>query len=494
MSSTRRATDDKFHQERFSSIPELSGDAINGFLAAKRIRLVRDEGVREVLWWIQLISLEPGGVQKICEELEKTFHDRFGTPTFRKWRKLGNNDVNALGLRQYLRLREEFGFEKWDKDNMPICSRQYEVEYFESELKSKAEDLPEILTRFCVDPAADITKGVWFFEDLLGALQTLRQRFIDSARSRLANTVVSQQMLNEFDYFYNQRQNISILGKSGIGRTVTTRAACDMHAGMIRYVETPSSNDDRSFYVAVARALGVARGAAFNTQQIKLKIEETLNVSGLMLAIDECQYLWPQTMSPRGIPSRMLWIKSVSDAGTPMALIGLDIFSRWQELYVKKTLWPDEQFERRFPRRLLLPAQHPKEDFLKIARVLFPEGDLRSWKMLAGLAYIPLVRGTEKRPRFVNRTASAMEEAANRARYCAKRAARKGATFNDIRAAVNDQLGAIAEKAEQSHGQGACCSDVAEALKDACKCSAKRVAPPARKISTPQLGWRSEQF
>jgi hypothetical protein len=114
------------------------------------------------------------------------------------------------------------------------------------------------------------------------------------------------------------------------------------------------------------------------SQEIKVRIEETLLASrDLVLAFDENQYLWGQYTRPRRTPDRLLWIKSVLDAGTPVALIAHSDFSKWQAHYVKQTLWTDEQFERRLNRRVALPSEHSREDMLKISRAQFPEGDQR---------------------------------------------------------------------------------------------------------------------
>ncbi len=101
-----------------------------------------------------------------------------------------------------------------------------------------------------------------------------------------------------------------------------------------------------------------------------------------------------------------------------MSAVSLSDFSRWQALYVKKTLGSDdgsdEQFERRLNRKIALPPQHSREDMLKIARAQFPEGDERGWKMLAGYALAA-----------PKKQASGIVEALESARYRAKRAGRR---------------------------------------------------------------------
>jgi hypothetical protein len=431
VSSTRKSTSGLFHQERFCSSSEFEGDAINGLAAAKRIAIVKDRVVREILWFVQWRSLVPGGLQQLCNELVCAFPERIGTPllnslTASKRRFAKEKEIRAL--------RSECGLvDDWDIDVLldgefklsEIPLRQWNLEFYKDRAVDATRGFPQLLTAFCLDPEADISKGVWFFTDLLGALIALRERFILAARSRLADTVVTRRINETLDFWFARRRMILIEGVAGIGRTATTRAWCDAHAGLARYVEVPSSSDDRSFFASVARELGVARGASFKAQQIKVRVEEMLSTSGLMLAFDESQYLWTQIMRPRRTPDRLLWIKSILDAGTPIALIAHSDFSKWREHYVARTLWADEQFERRLNRRISLPTEHSREDMLEIARAHLPTGDSRSLKLLASYAL-----GTEKKQ------ASGIVEALESARYRAELDGRDQVTFSDIEAAL----------------------------------------------------------
>ena len=233
--------------------------------------------------------------------------------------------------------------------------------------------------------------------------------------------------MNEaLDFCYRRRRMVFIEGAAGIGRSATMQAWCDAHGGLVRYVETPSSNDDRSFYVKIAEALGVARSTAYNGQQIKLRVEETLRVSGLIIAMDESQYLWPQYNKPRSLPSRLLWVKTAFDAGTPFAIVAHTDFSKWQKLYVAKTMWTDEQWDRRLNRNVYLPAQHSPEDMMLIAKAKLPHGDEASWMLLSGYAL-----QAEKKQ------ASAITELMESALDRAESAGRDEVTFEDIEAAMH---------------------------------------------------------
>jgi AAA domain-containing protein len=438
MSSTRRSTDGEFHQERFCSAPEFEGDAINGGHAAKRISIIKERSLREVLWFIQWRSLRPGGLQQLCDEIISVFPDRIGTPTLRKvfarkQKRPSERELKAIrsecrsgglaDIKELLCDSESFRAAEWTEVRP---SPEKEVRSCMDEAHEAAtSELHQHLKRCCLDPSSDLQRSPWYFDDLLGALKLLRERFIKSAQSRLADTVVSRRINETLEFWFARRRMVLIEGVAGIGRTATTQAWCDAHAGLARYVEVPSSSDDRSFFASIARELGVARGASFKAQQIKVRVEEMLATSDLMLAFDESQYLWTQLMRPRRTPDRLLWIKSILDSGTPVALIAHSDFTKWREHYIEKTLWADEQFERRLNRRVVLPLEHSREDMLKIARAHLPSGEQRSWKLLAGYAL-----GTEKKQ------ASGIVEALESARYRADQAGRSEVIFADIEAAL----------------------------------------------------------
>jgi AAA domain-containing protein len=420
MSSTRRSTTGKFHQERFCSAPELESDVINGLPAAKRIALVKDKAIHEVLWFIQWRSVSAGGLQVLCNELATRFPERIGSPTIRKLRRTKREVLTDEEAR---RVREECGlWYRWDED---LDEDERKVEYYWDHTLHELSKLPQLLKGFCLDPKADISKGVWFFHDLVGALLELRKRSAAAAGSRMAETAVTRKIFETLDFWFAERPMILIEGVAGIGRTESARAWTDAHCGVVRFVEVPSSGDDRSFFTAIARVLGIARGMSMKSQQIKVRIEEMLASSDLLLAFDESQYLWGQYIRPRKTPDRLLWIKSIFDAGTPIALIAHTDFSKWQTHYVKQTLWTDEQFERRLNRRVVLAAEHTREDMLKIARAHFPQGGSRCWNLLAAYAL-----GIEKKQ------ASGIVEALRSARYRAKQSGRDLATFTDIEAAL----------------------------------------------------------
>src|SRR5260370_8892423 len=99
----------------------------------------------------------------------------------------------------------------------------------------------------------------------------LRQRFIDHARRQLAETEITALIIDTLEFWQSEPEAcmVLVMGKPGVGKTVTLQAVCDMSAGMVRYVETPASNSNRDFYAAVARSLGCADASPSNGSHTK---------------------------------------------------------------------------------------------------------------------------------------------------------------------------------------------------------------------------------
>jgi AAA domain len=380
------------------------------------------------------------------------FPKRVGSPTMRR---IGCNAGKVYGAAMVRKIRDEMPLrfdlplkgdiaEHWgnlfsersEPAEIVTEPNAYDGSAFLEVARTASLSLPDHLTRLCLDPDIELANpscsahgggaGVWYFDDLVDALKRYLRHCADSGLEGLAITEISDQIYETLDFCYRQRRMVLIEGAAGIGKTLTVKAWCNRYPGLVRHVELPSSNDDRSFYAAIAEAVGVARGSAYNGQQIKLKVEEALRSSGLMLVLDEGQFAWPQKYNrPQGVPVRMQWIKTAFDAGTPIALVALPEFSDWQALYVKKTLWRDNQLVRRLNRTTRLPASHSKADLIKIAKAIHPGGDEASWKLLAGCALA-----------LPKKQASAISETFISARDIAQQDDRDQVTYEDIEAAT----------------------------------------------------------
>ena len=176
-----------------------------------------------------------------------------------------------------------------------------------------------------------------------GALRT-QEREAKREMGAVARTSISLQIEDEFDFAsINSAGCISVL--VGVKGRRWKAGAPELRTSAL--VEVPSSNDDRSFFAKVAESASGWRESAYNSLQIKLRVEEVLRESGLMLVLDEAHFLIPQFERPRGIPSRLQWLMSAFNTGkTAIAMIGLPDFSKWQNFTAGKRWWSDAQLKR----------------------------------------------------------------------------------------------------------------------------------------------------
>jgi hypothetical protein len=190
-----------------------------------------------------------------------------------------------------------------------------------------------------------------------------REKCLAEARQRLADTSVAAVAMDAMEFTHETGEASLILGDPRLGKSESAKVFCDSSVGSARYVEVPPSNDMRSLYLAVADAVGVARGTSYEGGQIKERIEAVLQRSKIMLVFDEAQNLWLRSMRPKAAPGRVLWINSLINMGTPVAMFALPEFLTWMRVTAEKTGWESKQLEQRIALFRRLPPSLTEPDF-----------------------------------------------------------------------------------------------------------------------------------
>ncbi len=99
MSSTRTAKDDSvFYQNRYASRPEFERGLMAN-LVAKRCALIDDKTDRELIWFVQFLSNQAGGLAALAKDLIVRYPDRIGTPTMLKSGKTKAQNYSAEEIR-----------------------------------------------------------------------------------------------------------------------------------------------------------------------------------------------------------------------------------------------------------------------------------------------------------------------------------------------------------------------------------------------------------
>lgn len=457
MSSTRRATDSiKFRQERFASAPEFER-GLMGNLVAKRCALLERREDRQLIWFLQLLSHEAGGLGTLAADLTERYPERVATETMQKY---GTKPGQAYSVKQVKNLREEFNIAS---DAMPlygeICqgyladclsslpddkesaygmaeqdAEEYPKAYPASVFQKRCLDAASVglerhLKEMCLDPAKPVSDGSpWYYPTLVSTIREFQAEWI-AARQPEVVTSIGEQLCNALEYSVARRKLVIIDGTPRIGKTHAAKAWCRLNPGIVRYVQCPASNDDFSFFRDIALSLGVSVSLKSKAQELRSRVEETLRGGDLALVIDEAHYLWPQSHYRNTTPGRINWLMTeLVNKGVAVALVTTPQFFRSLSEIERVTCWTSDQFKGRIGRYIKLPDVLSREELQEVAGVLLPAGDAKSIRALALYA--------ESSGKYLG----ALEAVADTAQYFCQSEDRPKVEFRDVERAIRESV------------------------------------------------------
>ncbi len=438
MSNTRHAKEGStFRQERYASSPEFERGLL-GNLVARRCTLLDSAADQDLVWWMQLISWQPGGLAKLAADLIAAYPDRLASPSMRKFGcKAGqvysaektravHRDFNAVTDADIRSLLAIDSFSGEDEDYKPTPAAEFVAEC----RRLAGRELEAMLSKICVKDAIGLAEfSPAYFPDLIPTLREYQSRQASALRSAHVVTALGQQLWETLDYCQQSRCMVLIDGLARTGKTFSARAWCDLHPGTARYVQCPSSNDDTGFFKAIARALGVSISRNSKAIQLRDRCEEVLQQGHLTLVLDEAHYCWPQSSYRAALPNRINWIMTaLVNNGVPVALVTTPQFMRVQKGVEQKSSWTSEQFTGRIGHYQKLPDSLSADDLAAVAKNLLPEGCEKSIEWLVNYA-----QGSAK-------YLAAIESVVRRARYLAGKENRSKVAYADIRAATKESV------------------------------------------------------
>jgi len=280
---------------------------------------------------------------------------------------------------------------------------------------------PDDLERFCLDPH-------FFSNEILEYVLAYRAAWI-AARLATVQTEISRRVVDALEYAQRNRCLVLVDGVARIGKTFAARAWCEQSAGLVRYVQTPATNDESGFYRAIAKALGVSASLQLKAAELRARIEETLHGGDLMLVLDESHYCFPTNWQRYAMPSRVNWIMTaLVNEGVPVALITTPQFHQAQARCEKLTGWTSEQFLGRIGHLEKLPDRLERKDLLAVAGALLPDSDAKTLGAVAAYAELS------------QKHLASIESIATRAAWLAQKDRREIVTSGDVAKAVHESL------------------------------------------------------
>src|ERR1035441_1317858 len=245
--STRRADPNApLSQEKYMSSPEFAGlQGISGTAVAKRCALLVSPAKRQLLWFIQGLSLLKGGCKTLASELQKMFPERVGTHNMHKLgmakgQRYTGREVTEIEMylcddgnyEGDLDRRAQFLIHEHDPvslddswDDRPVAAppdfgppvpwQNLYAKCFEA---AKAR-LPDFLTELCINPAVEFLApgepdserpwplaSVSYFQDIIGALFEYKRRYEERVKAEFCLTAIGQQVWKQLDAALKSRR------------------------------------------------------------------------------------------------------------------------------------------------------------------------------------------------------------------------------------------------------------------------------------------------
>jgi hypothetical protein len=455
MSSTRTAKDDSvFHQGRYASSPEYERGLLAN-LVAKRCALLTDKSEIELVWFVHYLSHQPGGLSAVAKELLAKYPDRIQTQEMANMKLKPGKTCTAEQVRKIRGdFPDEIASEFPLKGNSPggylsaselldiiICrpSRHAEPDerpstypsdkFFECCTDAAEANLEKELKEICLDPERKLADGCpWYFPQLISTLREYEADFVKNKSAGVVVTALGAKVCEVLEYTHYCRGLTLVQGNARLGKSFAARAWCLQHPGQARFVEVPPSNDEASFFRALARGLGLGNFLQYKVTEIRERVESVLLTGDILLVLDEGQRILPQRNLRYGFPSRVNWVMAMANHNVPICAISTPQFIELQKAAEEKGRWNSAQLTGRISHFESLPTDLEPDDLIAVAKAVLPEADAKVLRALAVYA------------RSSARYLAAIDSIAKRARFVAMRAGRKEATTADVRKAMQESV------------------------------------------------------
>jgi hypothetical protein len=454
MSNTRRTnTPGIIKQERFASSQEYERGLMAN-LVAKRCSVLDRAEDRELIWALQLLSHRPGGLKKLAADLMASFPGRIATDSMRK---LGTRTAQIYSAEQVRIVREEIAGREFPlkgevdleragmgvfledsaerRANLQREARLFPSNYPAAEFVKCCQEaacvgLEKSLLTLCLDPALPVADGSpWHFPALVSTLREFLAGRLESHCRQTVVTSLGERVHEALDYTSQTGSMSLIEGPARFGKSYSVVDWCERHPGRARYVQMESSRDEMSFFRAIARALGVSINLNSKAQELRQRIEETLQGGDLMIVFDEAHYLWPNMIDSRTLPARINWIlTALINNGVPVAMASTPQFLRNQKEFETRTRWTSEQFTGRLGHYEPLPVALTQEDLHKVAAALLPDASEQTIEALVVYAQAS------------TKYLAGIRHAVDRAGFIARKDGREKIQFSDVKRALKEAV------------------------------------------------------
>jgi hypothetical protein len=317
-------------QERYMSSPEfVELRAISGRAVAMRSAVLASPAKRQLLWWIQGMSLTEGGIRQLAKDMVKLFPKRL-LPVD-AW-KLSDEFLDLDGgscpepsseaSARFAVERRPARPSEWSHGHRAQSLEEFLIDLSinprlqiqpegESEIHQLANqiDTERAKEEFPELQAEDFREAkLVYFRDIIGALVEYKRRYEERVKAEFCHTAISRQIWKQLDDALKSRTMIVLDGLEGRGKTEAVRAWCNCHLGVARFVNLIGTNTKTSHFTQFAKALGIGHGSSYKVSEMQGTIQKVLQSSHLMPVIDEAHYFFNQAPRMKTRPEMLDWI------------------------------------------------------------------------------------------------------------------------------------------------------------------------------------------
>lgn len=427
MSNTRYADpDSELSQERYMSSPEYvetRGIYLNA--VAEKASLMLSGQVRDLLYFLQGMSIQPGGVKKLAADILAEFPERIGTPTMHqlKIRKGAYPEPVCRAIHVELVCYDEYSDVMAELlGNEPEAPRKYTgdrgVEFWIERCRERvAVKLSDFIVQLCINPKVrvwppasnevatsiqnvqeeaigrdcDIETSEFKdptlsgFDDIMGALYEFQTRYAARQMESAVETTIAKEVFKNLSHCLASGKIVVLEGETRIGKTTAAEAWCAAHRGQARFVSISGITQKTNFFREIARAYGIAAGYGKSSTEIQARVEDVSHKTHLMLVIDEAHFAFSQGRRIYSRPELIDWINTaLFNHRVPVALLATPQFSERLHQAEKQTGWFGDQFRARIGRYKRLPVKPTEQDVEAVVCRLLPAATVATVDAVVG--------------------------------------------------------------------------------------------------------------
>lgn len=324
-------------------------------IVAEKAAGYRSPADRRLLFFLQALSVEDGGLRGAAADIEQSFPE--------------------VGNCAFARLDPKLQFQIYLQDG--------EREDFDG-----TAPVYGLLIDLCTDPALDL-------EDMrkdaagrqaLDSIEQFRQQWIAREKAAHVTTSFGGQVAEMLDQASSLGGITIVEAAAGAGKTEESKVWQRSHLGEAYFITLSGITTRTNLMQAIGTALGLAT-CQRKASELQAKIETFFRRTGAFLIIDEAHFLWPQSKRISSNPELIDWIDTLVNMGARIALICTDQFARQKDRVEKQTAWTSDQFRRRVREHRILDGPATLEDLELVTRHLLSFGrDAESERWAAPLA------------------------------------------------------------------------------------------------------------